>query len=71
MALSKSEWTDWKQHNITRAYFHAADQRIEEVKEILSNTAGQDQEQDNFMRGFVAAYREMLDFRVEDVQDED
>lgn len=71
MTISKSEWTDWKQHNITRAYIQASFERIEESKEILANTAGQDPIQDSFMRGFIAAYREMLDFRVEDVQDED
>lgn len=71
MSLSKSEWTDWKQHNVTRAYFHAARERIEESKEILANSAGQDSDQDNFLRGFIAAYNEMLDFRVEDVRDED
>jgi len=70
MSVTKSEWTDWKVNNVTRAFFHAADERIEEAKDILANTAGQDSSADSFLRGFISAYREMQDFRVEDVNDD-
>lgn len=70
MSLSRSEWTDWKTNNVTRAYFHAAQERIEDAKEILANSAGQDSDADNYLRGFIQAYREMLDFRVEDINDD-
>ena len=69
--ISKSEWTDWKTSLITRAFYAACDQRIEDAKEILAGTAGTDSDADNYMRGFIAAYREMLDFKVEDVENDD
>lgn len=68
--ITKTEWGDWKQDNITRAFFSAADQRIEDAKDILSVTAGMDVEENNWYRGFIAAYREMQEFRVDDLQDD-
>lgn len=69
-SITKQEWGDWKQDNITRAFFSAADQRIEDAKDILSVTAGMDVEENNWYRGFIAAYREMQEFRVDDLQDD-
>jgi len=65
--ISKSEWTDWKADTVTRAFYAAAEERVEDAKEILAASAGQDSDQDNFMRGFISAYREMTDFRIEDL----
>ena len=70
VGITKTEWSDWKQDNITRAFFSAADQRIEDAKDILSVTAGMDVEENNWYRGFIAAYREMQEFRVDDLQDD-
>jgi len=71
LSITKSEWNDWKQDNITRAFFQATMERIEDTKEILSTSAGLDQMSDNFYRGFLAAYREMLDFKVDDIDEDD
>ncbi len=68
--ITKSEWNDWKQNQVTRAFFAAADMRIEDAKEILAVTAGMDVEENNWYRGFIAAYREMFDFRVDDLVDD-
>ena len=64
--ISKDEFADWKQQEVTKAFFQAANERIEEAKEILSYEAGKDQENDTFWRGFIFAYREMQEFRVEE-----
>lgn len=69
--LTKEDWKNWKQDPITRLFYSAVNERIEEVKEVLSNTAGQDQLQDNFYRGFIYAYREMLEFKFEEVDDDE
>lgn len=53
--ITKSEWNDWKQNQVTRAFFAAADMRIEDAKEILAVTAGMDVEEKNWYRGFIAA----------------
>lgn len=68
--ISKLEWNDWKANQVTRAFFQAAEMRIEDAKEILAGSAGQDSGNDNFFRGFIQAYREMQDFKVEDVVEE-
>jgi len=68
--ISKSEWSDWKANNVTRAFFAAAEERVEDAKDVLADSAGQDSDLDNFYRGFIRAYREMQDFRIEDLEEE-
>ena len=69
--VTKSEWQAWKADPITRAFYQASYERIAEVKDILANYAGIDSVNDNFNRGFIRAYVEMLDFRVDDLQEDD
>ena len=69
--ISKTEWTDWKTNLVTRAFYAACNQRVEDAKEILGGTAGIEPEQDNYLRGFIAAYKEMNDFRIEDIEEDD
>lgn len=68
--ISKSEWSDWKASVVTRAFFAAAEERVEDAKDVLADSAGQDSDLDNFYRGFIRAYREMQDFRIEDLEEE-
>ena len=68
--ISKEEWTDWKANSVTRAFFQAADYRVDDAKEILGASAGLDSDSDNFYRGFIRAYSEMKEFRIEDLDDE-
>lgn len=70
MLLTKSEFEEWKQSEVTKAFFQAADFRIQETKDILGNSAGLDSTADNFYRGFIQAYMEMEEFRVDDLQEE-
>ena len=70
MGIKHSEFTDWKLQDITRAFFHAAQERVEDTKEILATSAGLDHANDNFYRGFIAAYIEMQDFRVDDTEED-
>jgi hypothetical protein len=69
--ITKSEWIDWKSNPVTQAFYQACAIRTEDAKAILGNTAGIDPIQDNYMRGFIAAYFEMEDFKIEDLEDED
>lgn len=68
--ISKSEWVDWKADLVTRAFFEAAQTRVEDATEILVSQAGLDPALDSFYRGFIAAYREMRDFTIEDLEDD-
>ena len=71
MAIIKaSEYVDWKSNIVTKAFMYAAKERIEDAMNVLSTTAGMDIIQDNYMRGFIAAYRELENFRIDDLDGE-
>lgn len=63
--ISLSDYENWKTDPVTRAFFEACQDRIEDAKELLAYSAGQDPVQDNFNRGFIAAYEEIKQFRVD------
>ena len=65
MNITKDQFQMWKEDQVTKAFIQAAQERIEDTKDILANQAGLDQVSDNFYRGFIAAYSEMQDFRVD------
>jgi hypothetical protein len=67
--ISKDDHTRWKYDEVTEAYMEACSTRLNDAKEILINQAGLDQDQDNFYRGFIHAYREMLNFTFEDFEE--
>ena len=64
-----SDYNDWKSNPVTQAFFLAITERIEDAKEILATQAGLDLNEDNFLRGFIRAYRESLLFRIDDLQE--
>lgn len=67
--ISKSDFDNWRSDLVTKAFFLACEQRVEDAKEILSTSAGINPIEDNLLRGFIRAYREMQEFRVEDTDD--
>lgn len=64
--INQQDFNDWKTQPVTRAFFLAAQERIDECKDLLSYSAGTDQAQDRLLVGLITAYREMQEFRVED-----
>ena len=67
--ISKSDFDNWKSDPVTKAFFQAAQERVEEAKDVLSVEAGLNPVQDNTLRGLIQAYREIQDFRVEDIEE--
>ena len=63
--ISKSDFQNWKMDPVTIAFFEACEERAEDAKEILAMSAGLDSISDNFHRGFVAAYLEIPQLRVD------
>ena len=53
--ITASDFLDWKSNPVTKAFFEACNERIEDAK-------------DNLLRGFVLAYREMQEFRIDDLE---
>jgi len=68
--ITKDEWTDWKTHPVTKAFFEAIQYRIDDAKEDLSRSAGLEPDNDNWYRGFCHAYREALEFDIEFSEEE-
>ena len=63
--ITYSDWLEWRKLPITQLFYEVCRERIEEAKEAAINQCGLDHSQDNFYRGFVYAFREMLEFKVE------
>ena len=66
--MTSSDFQNWKLDPVTRAFYEACTIRVEDAKDILAASAGLDSVQDNFNRGFIAAYLEMQDFHVDDLE---
>lgn len=69
--ITASDFLDWKSSPVTKAFFEACNERIEDAKENLAISAGIDSIQDNLIRGIVYAYREMQEFRIDDLEGEE
>lgn len=69
--ITKADFNDWRSNAVTKAFFEAATLRVEECKDVLSYSAGADYMQDRVLVGMIQAYREMQEFRVEDLQEVD
>jgi hypothetical protein len=67
--ITQQDFRDWKANPVSRAFFLAAQERIEECKDLLSYSAGSDSNQDRLLVGLITAYREMQEFRVEDTEE--
>lgn len=64
---TRSDFDNWKSDPVTKAFFLAAQERVEDAKELLSVEAGLNPNQDNLLRGMIQAYRELQDFRIDDL----
>lgn len=66
--ISSIDFQDWKKHPVTSAFMSSVQVRVEEAKENLATSAGQDPNQDNFLRGFIHGQREILGVSYDDVE---
>lgn len=66
--LNQSDFTDWRSNRVTKAFFSAAQERIEDAKDLLSFSAGADPLADRQLVGLIQAYRELQEFRLEDTE---
>lgn len=67
--ISSSDFYNWRNDPVTKAFFDACLTREQEAKESLATTAGMDQNEDNFMRGFIRAYVEIQTVTFGDVEE--
>lgn len=69
--VSKTDFDIWKTDPVTKAYFSTIQFRIDEAKEILSYSAGSDPLNDKYLVGMLQAFREMLEVKVAEEEDDD
>ena len=68
--LRRADFDNWRQDSVTKAFYLAMIDRVEEAKEVLSNQAGFNAVEDSYYRGFIRAYREALEFRIDDLTED-
>jgi hypothetical protein len=68
--ISKSDFENWLHDDVTRAVFDSCKQRVADAKDVLADNAGLDPANDNFYRGFVRAYSEVLGITYFDVEED-
>ena len=68
--ISKEDYVLWKNDPLTKAWFEACQQRIEDGKDTLASSAGLDPAFDSYVRGIIKGYSEMMTFTIEDLDDE-
>lgn len=66
---TRSDFDNWRQDSVTKAFYLAIAEQIGQVKETLSYTAGLNANDDNYHRGYIRAMHDVLEFRIEDLQE--
>ena len=59
------DFNNWKTDSVTEAFFTSIVERIEDAKQTLSYSAGVDKDYDNYLRGFIAGQRDMLEVQLQ------
>ena len=68
---SQNDFINWRSDHVTKAFYLAMVERISEAKDILANQAGLNSADDNYYRGFIRAYQEALEFRIDDIMEDE
>lgn len=66
--ITRSEFTEWKSHPVTKQVFQQLMMSEHEIKERLAMTAGEVPSTDRFLSGYIAALRDfyLIDFGGEE-----
>lgn len=65
-SLSKEEFIQWKESQVTKAVFNTIKGRISEAKEILAYKTESDPDGDQLLRGMIRAWDDILDISFEE-----
>ncbi len=66
MEVTKEEFVQWKESPVTKAVFEVIEGRIEDAKEVLAVTAGDDCKNDGILVGMIRAFRELKEIDYDD-----
>lgn len=63
--MNKQDFKDWKSHPVTLGVFNQLNFRIQELHEILGESAGRNPGQDREYSGAIKAYKDMINIEYE------
>ena len=69
-SVNPEQWAEWKRNNVTEAVMLQVQDRIEEAKELLCGV-GNDRDFDQYIKGMIRAFSEVLDVQLEIEEEED
>jgi len=69
-AISKLDFQQWKASPVTQAFMSACQGQLKLANDSLIARAGLDSNDDNFYRGYIRAYLEVLDLTLDDMVEE-
>lgn len=63
--MNKSDFIDWKRHPVTQVVFSQLNQRIEDLRGMLGDSAGVNPVQDSQFVGAIQAYKDIVNIDYE------
>ena len=66
MQVTKEEFLQWKENQVTNEVFKLIEDRITEAKEVLATTAGEDQRVDSILVGMIRAFSELKEISYDE-----
>jgi hypothetical protein len=68
--VNKADFVDWKRHPVTQVVFSQLATRVNDLQEILGNSAGENPMQDRMYVGAINAYKDILNMDFEGGNDD-
>lgn len=66
MQVTKEEFLQWKENPVTKSVFEVIDNRVEDAKDILAVSAGEDSRTDAMLVGMIRAFNELKEIGYDD-----
>lgn len=66
MQVTKAEFVQWTENPVTKAVFEVIDNRVEDAKDILAVSAGEDSRTDAMLVGMIRAFNELKEIGYDD-----
>lgn len=63
--MNKADFIDWKRHPVTQVVFSQLNQRIEDLRSMLGDSAGVNPVQDSQFVGAIQAYKDIVNIDYE------
>lgn len=67
--MTKEEFVDWKSDSRTKTFFNKIIERVDDLKEALSYSAGSDSATDLKTVGYLQGLRDVLSVTYEDISE--